>query len=207
MNRHFNHGLNVKEIILKKYPKHIVEVGAFDGANTNKIASLQEAIGFKLTVISDDVKEKIPGVDYIKGISYNALKDFPDESIDICIIDTDHNYWTLIEEMKAVFTKITEGGIILFHDVETFYHDSGVTSYGDGFKYPREEIDKMMCRGSTGCAVIDFLAEMRFNYKLEKWVSEYDGACMIRRKTTKHVNLMQYYLNPETKKSESVAPC
>ena len=197
MNRHFNLGLNVKEIILKKYPKHIVEVGAFDGANTKKIASLQEAIGFKLTVISDDVAEKLPGVDYIKGISYNALKDFPDESIDICIIDTDHNYWTLIEEMKAVFNKITEGGLILFHDVDTFYYDSGVTSYGDEYEYPREKIDSLMGRGSTGCAVIDFLAECRFNYKLEKWVQEYDGACAIRKKTTKHVNLMQYYLKPK----------
>lgn len=192
MHNHFDQYLNLKQIIIDKRPKTIVECGAGNGDLTKKLASLLDVYSFDLVVVSDSV---VSGLDsrirWIEGLSYEALSTFDKESIDLCIIDTDHNYWTLMKELTAVFSKISEGGLIALHDVETFYHDTGMAlSYWDGKKYPKEEIEKHAPYGSLGDAMIEFLFSQKLYYKLLAYTKESHGAALLERKTQTHFCLM-----------------
>lgn len=163
----------------------IVECGAGEGALTRKLASLLDVYPFELHVISDKVLEGLdPRIHWITGLSYEVLKDFQKDSIDLCIIDTDHNYWTLMTEFSVLFERVKEHGFIAMHDVETFYHDTGMAlAYWDGKPYPREEIEKYASYGSLGDALIEFLHLKKMNYRLVAFTTESNGAALIQRKT------------------------
>ena len=186
MHNHFDQYLNLKQWILNRGPKVVVECGAGKGELTRKLSSLIDQCGFELHVISD---APISGLDeriqWKTGLSYKALNDFPAGSIDICIIDTDHNYWTLTKELSVLFDRMSEGGLIAMHDVETFYHDTGMAmSYWDGEEYPKEEIEKCASQGGLGDALIDFLQHKHMNFKLLAYTAESHGAAMIEKKTS-----------------------
>lgn len=183
MHRHFSENLNLKALILEKRPKVIVECGAGNGELTAQIVSLMDVYDFVFHVISDN---HIAGLDqriiWHNGLSYEILKEFSDDSIDLCIIDTDHNYWTLMQEFVALFKRVKEGGLIAMHDVETFYHDTGMAmSYWDGKHYPKEEIEKYSPYGGLGDALIDFLHLQKTFYRLYAWNHESNGAALIQR--------------------------
>lgn len=183
MHNHFDQHLNLKQIILERKPKVIVECGAGHGDLTRKIASLFDAYSFDFYVISD---KKIDGLDsrirWVIGLSYEALKEF--ESIDLCIIDTDHNYWTLREELRALDSRIPEGGLIALHDVETFYHDTGMAlSYWNDMPYPKEKIEQTANQGSLGDAMINFLASDHLHWKMLGYDRHSNGAALLERKT------------------------
>lgn len=161
-----------------------MECGAGNGALTRKIADLWSLCDFDFHVISDKVLQVDPRVHWHTGLSYELLNDFSDRSIDLCIIDTDHNYWTLMKELAAVFNKITEGGLIALHDVETFYHDTGMAlAYWDGKHYPKEAIEKYAPYGGLGDAMIEFLQTKKMDYKLLAYTSESHGGALIERRT------------------------
>lgn len=210
MHNHFSQYLNLKSFILEKRPKVIVECGAGSGELTRKICSLWNIYDFDFHVISDT---PVPGLDpkikWVQGLSYDALKIFPNETIDLCIIDTDHNYWTLAKELQAVVSKIKEGGLIALHDVETFYHDTGMAlSYSSGETYPREEIERMASLGGLGDALIAFLNSERLGWKLLAFNRESHGAAVIEKRTQTHYSLFlpgsgAVYANPvENENSE-----
>lgn len=185
MHNHFDQFLNLRDIILEKKPKRIVECGAGNGDLTRKLASLLHIYPFEFYVISD---KKVEGLDdrinWIVGISYEALKGF--DFIDLCIIDTDHNYWTLREEFRALDSRITEGGLIALHDVETFYHDTGMAlSYWNDHHYPKEEIEAMANQGGLGDAMIMFLASDHMHWKLLAYDRHSHGAAVLEKKTQK----------------------
>lgn len=185
MHNHFDKHLNLKQIILDRKPKVIVECGAGNGDLTRKLSSLLDEYPFDLYVISD---YPVDGLDdrirWINGISYEALKGFGDGTIDLCIIDTDHNYWTLMKELSELFNRMSEGGLIAMHDVETFYHDTGMAlKYSNGMAYPQEEIEKFAENGSLGCALVDFLQIKKLNYKLFAYNRESHGAAIIEKRT------------------------
>lgn len=185
MHNHFEKGLGLKALILEKKPKVIVECGAGEGALTRKLASLMDPCEFKLHVVSDkELHDFDPRISWKTGLSYEALEAFSDNSIDLLIIDTDHNYWTLMKELSAAFTKVKEDGYIALHDVETFYHDTGMAlAYWDGKPYPREEIEKYAAYGSLGDALIEFLHLKKMSYRLVAFTTESNGAALIQRKT------------------------
>lgn len=192
MHNHFNTHLNLRKIILEKRPSVVVECGAGTGELTQMLASLLDSYDFKLYVISD---KEVPGLDpriiWKSGLSFNVLKEFPDDSIGLCIIDTDHNYWTLMKEFEALFNKIEEGGFIALHDVETFYHDTGMAmSYSTGEPYPLEEIKEWSKYGGVGAAMIDFLQLKKMNYKLKAYSPESHGAALIEKRTLSHYSIM-----------------
>lgn len=192
MHNHFDKHLNLKALILEKRPEVIVECGAGHGDLTRKIASLLDAYDFSFEVVTDNPLPEIDNrIVWHSGLSYEFLEQTKNESIDLCIIDTDHNYWTLMKELAAVFPKISEGGMIAIHDVETFYHDTGMAlSYWDGKPYPREEIEKCAPYGGLGDAVIEFLRMQKLHYRLHSWNHESHGAALLERKTQTHFNLM-----------------
>lgn len=185
MHNHFNKGLGLKSLILERKPKLIVECGAGNGELTRMIASLLDDYLFEFHVISDKVLEGLdPGIIWHTGLSYELLETFKDGDIDLCIIDTDHNYWTLMKEFAAVFNKMSEGGLIALHDVETFYHDTGMAlAYWDGKPYPREEIEKYASYGGLGDALIDFLQNKKMHYKLLAYTAESHGAALIEKRS------------------------
>lgn len=191
MVNHFEKGINLKELILKTRPKHIVECGAGQGDHLKLLLSLMDEVGFKLTSISDNDLELDPKINKIVGVSYKMLNGFEDNSIDLCIIDTDHNYWTLVKELEALKTKISENGRIVMHDVATFWHNSGMAlSYSDNSEYPKDEIQKMGLKlGGLGNAIIDFLTVNRLSFRIEKYLEESHGAMVLRKKTLSHIDI------------------
>ncbi len=185
MHNHFDQFLNLKQLILDKKPKIVVECGAGEGALTRKIESLLDVVPFEFHVISDKVVEGLDArIKWHTGLSYEELPKFEDQSVGLCIIDTDHNYWTLMTELSAVFNKISEDGFIALHDVESFYHDTGMAlAYWNGKPYPREEIEKYAPYGGLGDAMIEFLHLKKMNYRLLAFTPEFSGAALLQRKT------------------------
>src|SRR3990167_10111848 len=86
-------------------------------------------------------------------------------------------------ELEALSDRMSVDGLIVMHDIETFYHDTGMAkSYSNGESYPREVIEEYGKKmGSMGDALIVFLANNRFKYKLLYYVPESHGAVVIRR--------------------------
>lgn len=192
MHNHFDQHLNLKSLILERKPSVIVECGAGNGELTKQLASLLDVYPFDLHVISDyPVKGLDPRIKWKTGLSYNAIQEFVDSSIDLCILDTDHNYWTLMKEFSALFNRVKEGGLIAMHDVETFYHDTGMAlSYSNGEPYPKEEIEKLAPYGSLGDAMIEFLHIKKLNYKLFAYNRESNGAAVIEKRANPVFNIV-----------------
>lgn len=192
MKTHFDQHLKLREIILERKPSVIVECGAGNGDCTRLLAHLFQAYPFDLHVISDKV---VPGLDpkikWTTGISYKVLPTFPDNSIDLCIIDTDHNFWTLVKELEAVAPKIREGGLIVMHDVETFYHDTGMgMSYWNDEPYPEKQIRDCAQFGGLGDALMEFLVLRKTEFKLFHYTRESHGAAVVEKRSQKISNLI-----------------
>lgn len=185
MHNHFFQHLNLRKIILEKRPKVIVEVGAGNGDNTRLLAHLLDQYPFELHVISDKKIEGLdPRIKWTTGISYKELAKYADGSIDLCIIDTDHNFWTLKEELRVVKDKISEGGLMAFHDVDEFYHNNGMAlSYWEGTPYPEKEILECVKFGGIGDALLKFLVDYNSQFKLLYWMPEKFGAALVEKKT------------------------
>lgn len=191
MRGHFDNHLNLRQLILTRYPKLIVECGAGNGDCTRMLAYLKLMYDFELHSISDKELD-IPEVEWHTGLSYKELPKFENDSIELLIIDTDHNYWTLEKELAAAEPKMKEGGWIVMHDVEEFYHDTGMAmSYWTGDPYPAEEIKKTgLEKGGLGDAVIDFLSARRGKFKLVRFMPEHFGIAVIEKKTVSQVRLI-----------------
>lgn len=192
MHKHWDQYLNLKALILERRPQVIVECGAGNGELTRLLASLLDTYLFELHVINDHLIEDIdPRIKWKTDLSYNALKAFGNSSIDLCIIDTDHNYWTLMKEFEALFFRMREGGLIALHDVDTFYHDTGMgLTYFNGEPYPKEEIEKFAPYGSLGDAMIDFLQLKKLNYRLLAYTKESQGAALIEKRSQAYFSII-----------------
>lgn len=184
MHNHFDKNLNLREIILTRKPKVVVECGAGNGELTRQLASLLDVYAFRLCIISDYAIEGLdPRIEWMSGISYNALQSFGKGSIDLCILDTDHNYWTLMQELSVLFNRMAEKGLIAMHDVESFYHDTGMAlKYSTGDPYPLEEIEKCSPYGSLGDALLEFLHTQKIYFRMYAWNHESNGAAVIEKK-------------------------
>lgn len=190
MKHHWNQYANIRKWLYKEQPKHVVEIGALEGENTENLKSLMSDIGYKLTVISDDTEIKDDGVTRIRGVSYREIANLPDNSIDFCILDTDHNYWTMMVELVALKSKMSSNGIIMLHDVDYYYYNSGVSdSYADGSDYPIKEIEEHQKHGGMGNAVIDALSALKTDYRLLLWVPEECGCAVLRRMPNEIIQL------------------
>lgn len=142
MHEHFSKYLNAEELIRQASPRLVVELGAGSGENTKQLLVLCRELKAELIVISDGMQPlDLPDVDWRWAISYLALMEFPDESIDVALIDTDHNSWTVEQELRVLQKKMRKGGLMLLHDTESFATENGhMHSYGCGAAYKLEEI-------------------------------------------------------------------
>lgn len=201
MTGHFDLNLNLRQIMLERRPEVVVECGAGNGDCTKLLAHLKWFYPFELISITDkrldEGAEWSLEVDWRIGLSYEKLSEFEDNSIGLCIIDTDHNYWTLRAELEAVTSKMEEGGLIVMHDVDTFYHDTGLAmSYWNDAPYPEKQIMDSSKLGGLGDAVIDFLHEKRGTFKMVWWNPNHHGVAVIEKKTVDHINIVRPGTDP-----------
>lgn len=205
MQGHFDSFLNLRKLMLERRPGVVVECGAGDGALTRLLAHMTWFYPVEVHVISDKEIEGIEDINFVKGISYRELAKFPDDSIDMCIIDTDHNYWTLRHELEALHPKLRQGGLVAFHDVEEFYYNTGMSlSYWDDSPYPKEEIEAKVRMGGVGLALIDWLHEFRGDYKLLRYVPEHCGAAVIEKRKVTGTSIVTPGIAPVFAKPVSV---
>lgn len=197
MTGHFDKNLNLRQLILDKRPEVIVECGAGNGDCTRLLAHLKLWYPFDLYSITDKALDDIDEVDWKIGISYERLTEFQDGEIGLCILDTDHNYWTLIQELQALRPKMKEGGLIVMHDVDDFYHHTGLAmSYWDDHPYPEKEIMDSAKHGGLGLALIDFLAKYRGEFQLKHWTDAHHGCAVIEKKTITETQVIRPGTDP-----------
>lgn len=187
MTGHFDKNLNLRQLILDKRPQTILECGAGNGDCTRLLLHLKHWYDFDLMVISDKDIEDLsadPDIEWITGVSYREIKKLPDNSLGLVILDTDHNYWTLKQELEALIPKMEEGGLIVMHDVDDFYYSTGMgMSYWNDEPYPEKEIEGCAKLGGLGLCLIDFLSAYRGSFKLLRWIQEHHGCAVIEKKT------------------------
>jgi len=184
MKNHWDKNLKVKNMVMQYKPNLIVELGGGGGDNTDQYLELQKTQPFKLITISDGESppqyKNIPleKFEWRFALSYKELPKFDDDSIDFCSIDTDHNYWTLKQELMWLSKKMKKGGIVVIHDTESYRHNSGLMmGYTSGDPYP-EGIIKNRDRG-MGDALNEAIENKE--YEIIKHCVESCGATAIKK--------------------------
>ena len=137
MHKQFYEGVRTKDLIDALKPKLILEMGF--GAGTNMLVLLtytkKPGADYRIISLSDDFNVErmtlpndfIDRFIFVKGISYAMVPRWNElglpppynEKIDFCIIDTDHNYWTLQKELEYLDSIMADKCAIALHDTAT----------------------------------------------------------------------------------------
>ena len=107
--------------------RSIVEVGAFAGDLTEVLVEWAQDDGARARVVAIDpspqpglvtLAEERSGLELIRETSLTALPALP-ELPDAVVIDGDHNFWTVREELRLIGARApgAELPLLLFHDV------------------------------------------------------------------------------------------
>ena len=105
--------------------KSIVEVGAFAGDLTRVLVEWAQGAGARVAAVDPSpqpglvaLAEEHPELDLIRETSLAALPALP-ELPDAVVIDGDHNFWTVREELRLIGERApgAELPLLLFHDV------------------------------------------------------------------------------------------
>lgn len=138
---HWDDGIGVRDLLEKYKPSCVLEIGAGAGRNSMNLRKHSKMQGYSLITI-DDQDELLDNDDkhqWVTGISYVALKDLKEGSVDFCLIDTDHNSWTVTKEIEALMPVMSDRGIVAFHDTDICRHENGYyDAYKNGSDYPVE---------------------------------------------------------------------
>jgi hypothetical protein len=103
--------------------RSLVEVGAFRGEFTRELLRWGRSSGASVTAIEPDpppalleLRAAHPELELVEATSLDALGRVP--LPDAMIIDGDHNYYTVSEELRLIEKRATQGlPLLLFHDV------------------------------------------------------------------------------------------
>ena len=104
--------------------RSLVEVGAYQGSLTRELLAWADEAGASVTAIEPDPPEELleliaerPDLEVVREASHDALAriDLPDA----VIIDGDHNYFTVSEELRLIGERAQgpELPLLMFHDV------------------------------------------------------------------------------------------
>jgi len=137
MHRFWKH--IIKPILVKIKPTCIVEIGAAEGLNTVNIVNLCKKFGARCHVIDPLVPARLSSIEadfkevgtFHQDLSIHALKGLKG---DCFLIDGDHNWYTVFNELKAIFNENVDAHpTIFFHDVcfpyarrDLYYNPSNV---------------------------------------------------------------------------------
>ena len=110
-----------EKILAERNPATIVEVGCEYGGSTLRLAEYAKSHQANLTVI-----DPFPKVDPDKALAdFQGIYTFlckksvdalPGMKGDIFFLDGDHNYWTVLSELQAIYTANPDAWVVL-HDV------------------------------------------------------------------------------------------
>jgi hypothetical protein len=104
--------------------RSVVEVGAYAGDLTRVLADWASGTGARVLAIDPSPQEGLvslaeqhPGVELVRDTSLAALPSI--ELPDVAIIDGDHNYYTVSEELRLLAARASGASLplLLFHDV------------------------------------------------------------------------------------------
>lgn len=104
--------------------KTVVEIGAFHGKSTNEMLEWAGRAGARLIAIDpapqpdlQAIAAQHPELELVEATSHEALPTLPDA--DAIIIDGDHNYFTLSEELRLISERAPGPGmpLLLLHDI------------------------------------------------------------------------------------------
>jgi Methyltransferase domain len=107
-------------------PTSVIEVGAFRGDFTRELLSWAGAAGARVTAIEPEpapellaLGERQPELELVREPSHEALGRLP--RADVVVIDGDHNYYTVREELRLISDRSRSSQaplpLLVFHDV------------------------------------------------------------------------------------------
>jgi Methyltransferase domain len=168
--------------------RSVVEIGAYAGDLTRVLVAWAAERGATVTAVDPAPQpdlEALEGVELIRSTSFAALPELP--LPDAVVIDGDHNYFTVREELRLIAEKAAGATLplLLFHDVcwphgrRDDYHDADALPpearrpvAGDrglfpgdpgvregGLPYPRSAAHEGGARNGVLTAIEDFVAE------------------------------------------------
>jgi hypothetical protein len=102
----------------------VLEIGAFKGELTAELLDWARTAGAKVSAIEPqpppsllELEDRHPELELLRATSHEVLGELPPP--DAVIIDGDHNYFTLSEELRLIAAGSSEGRLplLMFHDV------------------------------------------------------------------------------------------
>jgi len=206
MREHIYNYINVSKLIELHKPKLVLELGSAGLQTTIQLWGLMYKTSFKLITVDDNPQTIFVPEPYeenwyyYQGISYEFLKLYPDIEMDkvfkgkfdMVLIDTDHNYWTLDKEIKALEPHLTDDAIILFHDTRRKNpHDTILyRGYACEYEYP---IDKINTMRRPMVEAVDEWVE-RSDYKVIRETQLEEG-CMAISKVKPYMKILRWKLS------------
>ena len=118
-------GRLIYALVLVHQPKIVLETGTFMGYSTSCIASALKQIGGKRIVHTIDCSPKdflfadsslAEYVNFIHGKSQDVSGMFDKFQFDMLVLDSNHDYETILSELTLYEPKLVDGGLILIHD-------------------------------------------------------------------------------------------
>lgn len=118
---------NLAEIVIPclqaAAPTSVVEVGAYAGDVTRILVQWSEASAARIWTIDPDPQDALvalarahPQVELVRSTSHQALGELP--SAEAYIIDGDHNYFTVAEELRLIAQRAADATpLLICHDV------------------------------------------------------------------------------------------
>lgn len=128
-------------------PRTVLETGTHRGYSTCNIAAALRDMGRDGHVWTIDPVEHhhlwlgtdlTPFITYIKKTSDLAYQSLSEMTFDLLVLDSDHHYSTIIEELRLFEPRLRVGGHILMHD--TLYFDGVGAAVKQLAKDPRFEL-------------------------------------------------------------------
>ena len=86
----------------------------------------------------DTIGKLYPDQAYIRGMFQDALRSFEDKSVDLLHIDGYHTYEAVKDDFETWLPKMSDDGIVIFHDINVHERGFGVWRYWEELKqrYP-----------------------------------------------------------------------
>jgi hypothetical protein len=122
--------VNLAELLISALdaaaPRSVVEVGAYAGDLTDLLLDWAEESGARVSAVDPapqpelvELAERRAGLELVRAASVDALRRLP--VVDAVILDGDHNYWTVGEELRIIAERAAADGarlpLVLLHDV------------------------------------------------------------------------------------------